>query len=79
MSAETRVTAETPPIFVYHSANDATVPVENTLRFISALTDKSRPYQALIIPDGAHGIALGLDDPQRNWSPELDRFLTYSI
>ncbi|KAL4861392.1 hypothetical protein BDV12DRAFT_204062 [Aspergillus spectabilis] len=79
MSAETRVTLETPPIFVYHSANDATVPVENTLRFISALTQKSRPYQALIIPDGAHGIALALDDPQRNWSPELDRFLTYSI
>ncbi|KAL3473538.1 Alpha/Beta hydrolase protein [Aspergillus californicus] len=79
MSAETRVTSATPPIFVYHSANDATVPVENTLRFIGALTKESRPYQALILPDGAHGIALALDDPQRNWSPELDRFLTYSI
>lgn len=79
LSAENRVTSETPPIFVYHSANDATVPVENTLRFISALTEKSRPYQTLIIPDGEHGIALALDDPQRNWSSELDRFLTYSI
>ncbi|KAL2824279.1 Alpha/Beta hydrolase protein [Aspergillus cavernicola] len=79
MSAENRVTSHTPPIFVYHSANDATVPVENTLRFVNALTVKSRPYQALILPDGAHGIALALDDPQRNWSSELDRFLTYSI
>ncbi|KAL4923993.1 alpha/beta hydrolase [Aspergillus undulatus] len=79
LSGENRVTSETPPIFVYHSANDATVPVENTLRFINALTEKSRPYQALILPDGEHGIALALDDPQRNWSSELDRFLTYSI
>ncbi|KAL5043636.1 hypothetical protein BDW71DRAFT_216166 [Aspergillus fruticulosus] len=79
MSAETRVTNKTPPIFIYHSANDATVPVENALRFIGALTEKSRPYQALILPDGEHGIALALDDPQRNWTPELDRFLAYSI
>ncbi|RDW76304.1 alpha/beta hydrolase [Aspergillus mulundensis] len=79
MSAETRVTNSTPPIFIYHSANDATVPVENALRFIGALTEKSRPYQSLILPDAAHGIALALDDPQRNWTPELDRFLTYSI
>ncbi|KAL4793216.1 Alpha/Beta hydrolase protein [Aspergillus venezuelensis] len=79
MSAENRVTGSTPPIFVYSSADDATVPVENTLRFISAMTSKSRPYQTIIIPDGKHGIALALDDPQRDWSGELDRFMTYSI
>ncbi|KAL2858580.1 Alpha/Beta hydrolase protein [Aspergillus pseudoustus] len=79
MSAENRVSNSTPPVFVYHSANDATVPVENTLRFIGAMTEHSRPYQALILPDGAHGIALALGDPERNWEGELDRFLTYSI
>lgn len=79
MSAEKRVTGETPPIFVYHSVNDATVPVENTLRFIGALAAKERPFQTLIIPDGDHGIGLAMDDPQRNWAPELDRFMAYSI
>lgn len=79
MSAENRVTEETPPIFVYHSADDATVPVENTLRFIGALAKKERPFQTLVIPDGAHGIGLAMDDPQRNWAPELDRFMQYSI
>ncbi|KAL4949400.1 Alpha/Beta hydrolase protein [Aspergillus filifer] len=79
MSAENRVTDTTPPIFVYSSADDATVPVENTLRFISGMTARSRPYQTIIIPDGAHGIALALDDPQRDWSGELERFMTYSI
>ncbi|KAL4881932.1 Alpha/Beta hydrolase protein [Aspergillus karnatakaensis] len=79
MSAEKQVTNSTPPIFVYHSANDAAVPVENTLRFIGALTEKSVPFQALILPDGEHGIALALDDPVRYWGNELERFLTYSI
>jgi acetyl esterase/lipase len=79
MSAENAVTDTTPPIFIYHSANDATVPVENSLRFLNAMTNHSRPYQALILPDGAHGIALALNDPKRNWSPELDRFMKYSI
>ncbi|KAL3486539.1 Alpha/Beta hydrolase protein [Aspergillus germanicus] len=79
MSAENRVSSTTPPTFVFHSANDATVPVENSLRFIGAMTEKARPYQALIIPDAPHGIGLAFDDPQRNWERELDRFLTYSI
>ncbi|BCS18268.1 alpha/beta hydrolase [Aspergillus puulaauensis] len=79
MSAENRVTETTPPIFVYHSADDATVPVENTLRFVGALTAKQRPFQVLVIPDGEHGIGLAMDDPQRNWAPELDRFMAYSI
>ncbi|KAI9370247.1 Alpha/Beta hydrolase protein [Aspergillus egyptiacus] len=79
MSAENRVTENTPPVFIYHSVDDETVPVQNALRFIGALMEKKRPYQALILPDAPHGIALGMDDPKRNWSPELDRFLTYSV
>ncbi|KAL5333690.1 Alpha/Beta hydrolase protein [Aspergillus crustosus] len=79
LSAENRVTAETPPVFIYHSVNDATVPVENALRFIGALNKNSIPFHALIIPDAGHGIALGLDDPKHDWTSELDRFLTYSV
>ncbi|KAL4805923.1 Alpha/Beta hydrolase protein [Aspergillus unguis] len=79
MSAENRVTEDTPPIFIYHSANDATVPVENALRFIGAMTGVSRPYEALILPDAPHGIALGLGDPVRDWTGELDRWMKYSI
>jgi acetyl esterase/lipase len=79
MSAEKRVTASTPPIFVFHTANDPTVPVKNALLFIDALTEAGRPYQTLILPDGPHGIALGLGDPQRDWTPELERWLAYSI
>lgn len=79
MSAEKTVTATTPPIFVFHSANDATVPVKNSLLFVEALAAKGRPFQTLILPDGAHGLALALNDPVRNWTPELDRWMKYSI
>lgn len=79
MSAEKLVSETTPPIFVFHSANDATVPVENTLMFVQAMSKHRRPFQVSILPDGQHGAALALNDPQRNWTPELDRWMKYSI
>ncbi|KFA79088.1 hypothetical protein S40288_07031 [Stachybotrys chartarum IBT 40288] len=79
MSADEQVTAETPRMFVYHSANDATVPVQNTLLFLQALAANQVPFQTSILPDGEHGIALALNDPVRNWTPELDRWMNYSI
>jgi len=33
----------------------------------------------VVLPDGKHGIGLGVDDPVRDWRPELERFLKYSI
>ncbi|KAI9164101.1 Endo-1,4-beta-xylanase B [Paramyrothecium foliicola] len=79
MSAEKHVTASTPPVFVFHSANDQTVPVGNTLLFINALNANKVPFQTLIIPDGPHGIGLAFTDPKRNWEYELDRWFKYSI
>ena len=78
-SAENAVTESTPPIFLFHTADDATVPVQNSLLFINAMVVKGRPFQSLILPDGEHGIALALDDPVRNWTPELERWMKYSI
>lgn len=79
MSAENAVTALTPPIFLFHTANDATVPVENALLFSKAMAAHKRPFQSLILPDGYHGLVLALDDPVRNWTPELERWMKYSI
>lgn len=79
MSAEKLVSEVTPPMFLFHSANDATVPVENTLLFVQAMSKHRRPFQVSILPDGQHGAALALNDPIRNWTPELDRWMKYSI
>jgi dipeptidyl aminopeptidase/acylaminoacyl peptidase len=64
---------------VYHSANDAAVPVENALRYVRALSEEGISFQVSILPDASHGINLGLDSPVHNWTPELDRWLKYSV
>ncbi|EFQ30841.1 endo-1,4-beta-xylanase B [Colletotrichum graminicola] len=79
LSAQNRVSATTPPTFLFHTADDDVVPVQNTLLFAEAMAAHSRPAQVLILPDGPHGLGLALDDPQRSWTPELERFLEYSI
>jgi acetyl esterase/lipase len=80
MSAEKHVKkGVTPPTFVYHSANDASVPVENALRYVRALSEEGIAFQVSILPNASHGINLGLDNPVHNWTPELDRWLKYSV
>ncbi|KAF1979348.1 alpha/beta-hydrolase [Bimuria novae-zelandiae CBS 107.79] len=79
MSAEKRVSNSTPPVFLFHTANDKSVPIQNSLEFANAMASHARPFQALILPDGGHGLGLALSDPVRSWTDELERFLKYSI
>lgn len=75
MSAETRVDEKTPPTFLFHTANDGTVPVQNTLGFTGALAKYKVPFEVLILPDGPHGIGLALDNERLTWTGELERWL----
>ncbi|KAI2639740.1 alpha/beta-hydrolase [Hypomontagnella submonticulosa] len=75
MSAETRVDEKTPPTFLFHTANDGTVPVQNTLGFATALAKHKVPFELLILPDGPHGVGPALDDKRLNWMGELERWL----
>ncbi len=59
VSLETRVTRETPPCFLWHTANDDAVPVENSLLFAQALARAGVPFELHVYPDGAHGLSLG--------------------
>ena len=61
MSVENRVDRQTPPIFLWHTANDEGVPVENTLLMASALAGKKIPFACHIFPDGRHGLGLAED------------------
>jgi acetyl esterase/lipase len=74
-SAQLRVSPQTPPTFLFHTANDEAVPVQNSLLFASALAQHGVPFEILVLPDGPHGIGLSLDDPKLNWSGELERWL----
>ena len=47
----------TPPTFLWHTAADRSVPVENTLLYSMALSRENIPFSAHIFPNGAHGLA----------------------
>ena len=57
-SCDERVDRSTPPAFLFHTANDTVVPVENSLRMASALDRAGVPFELHIFPRGPHGLAL---------------------
>jgi len=71
LSNEKQVTADTPPCFVWHTAEDKVVPAENSLRFYSALVQHGVPSELHVFPKGRHGIGLGQTiEGAKQW-PEL--------
>jgi len=63
LSNEEQVTKQTPPTFLVHTANDAAVPVENSLRFADALRKMGVPFELHIYERGPHGFGLGGKNP----------------
>lgn len=71
VSSEQRITADTPPAFLWHTANDASVPVENSLMFAAGLRQYNIPFELHIFEDGRHGLGLAEAHPQAQAWPEL--------
>jgi acetyl esterase/lipase len=59
LSNEDRVTAETPPTFLWHTVEDRSVPVENSLLFAEALRRAGVPFALHVFERGAHGLGMG--------------------
>ena len=57
-SLEKFVDEKTSPAFLWHTFNDACVPVMNSLLYAEALTNNNIPYELHIFPDGPHGLSL---------------------
>ncbi len=62
MSLETQVTKETPPCFLWHTATDESVPVENSELFAAALRKNGVTYAMHIFSQGHHGLSLANED-----------------
>jgi acetyl esterase/lipase len=62
LSVERCVTAETPPTFLWHTAEDGSVPVQNSLLFAKALARNDVPFALHVFPHGRHGLGLAADD-----------------
>lgn len=63
LSNETQVTADTPPTFLWHTAEDGGVPVENSLLFAEALSRNKVPFELHVYPHGQHGLGLAPQFP----------------
>lgn len=62
VSLENRVTDLVPPTFIWHTASDQTVPVENTLLFVTALQRSGVKFELHIYPQGVHGLSLATEE-----------------
>jgi len=79
LSNERHVTSDTPPCFLFHTADDPVVPVENSLNFAAALKRANVPFELHVYEHGPHGIGLGSSnwDPAHRhpWTTECQRWL----
>lgn len=73
LSNEAQVTTDTPPCFLWHTIEDKTVPVENSLLFAAALRQAKVPFSLHLYEAGPHG--LGLGRPGRPAPPWADQLL----
>ncbi len=72
LSNELQVTAQTPPTFLFHTTEDRTVPVENSILFYMALRKAGVPAEMHIYEKGPHGVGLApTDEALSTWPGRL--------
>ena len=71
LSNDLQVSRETPPTFLWHTADDNSVPVENSLLFAGALSKADIPFDLHIFEQGPHGMSLADEDEHvRQWQTQ---------
>lgn len=75
-AGEKAVTPDAPPMFIWHTAEDGSVPVENSIQLALSLREKRVPFALHVYPYGTHGKALARDLYQTElWTEECTRWL----
>ena len=74
-SNELQVTPTTPPAFLIHASDDATVPVENSIRFYQACIKNKVLSEIHIYPKGGHGFGMYNKTTDDNWMERLRNWL----
>lgn len=71
------MTADCPPAFLWHTAEDAMVPVENSLVMADALHRAGVSVELHVFPTGRHGLGLAREAPQvSQWTHLCVEWLT---
>lgn len=64
-AAVDNVTENCPPVFLWHTASDPVVPVENSLLMAMKLAEKKIPFSLHVFPNGGHGLCLATAETSR--------------
>ena len=79
LDLDTRVSADTPPAFLWHTATDQLVDVRNSIDFAEAMWKAGNTAELHIYPTGGHGQGLGdgPDSPRalHSWPQLASEFL----
>ncbi len=77
MSLYMQVDKNTPEAFIWHTSEDAAVPVQNSLMYANALAEVQVPFELHIFPHGHHGLGLAAEEPHvAQWKGLLDNWLS---
>ncbi|MDO5382474.1 MAG: alpha/beta hydrolase [Eubacteriales bacterium] len=75
VSLEERVSKDTPECFIWHTFEDNSVPLENSLLFVQALRKNNIPFEYHVFPKGCHGLGLGTKETttkgMNHYQPEV--------
>lgn len=58
-SLENTVSDDTVPCFIWHTTEDATVPVQNSLLLAQSLSENNIPFELHLFQKGRHGLSAG--------------------
>ncbi|MDR1468531.1 MAG: alpha/beta hydrolase [Spirochaetaceae bacterium] len=62
LSLEKQITGDLPPVFLWHTYTDQSVPVENSFLLAGALRRAGVSLEMHIFPEGKHGMSLAIDE-----------------
>lgn len=77
-SLHKQITEDTPPAFLWHTAEDKGVPCVNSLLYAGELAIRRIPYELHVYPFGGHGKGLAEaegDEHIHQWTDSLDKWL----
>lgn len=75
-SNELQVTKDTPPAFIVHSADDRSVPVENSISYFSSLKKLGKKAEMHIYEKGGHGYGMAENGgTQAGWPEALLKWM----
>lgn len=75
LSVELRVDAATPPVFLWHTAEDPAVGLEHSLTAAAALRRHEVPLELHVYPHGRHGLNLAAGVTAGEWAFAAVRWL----